>query len=42
MPFRRQNYQLLVVGVVLLLIGYSLLLEPSHFVDAKVFSPAYT
>jgi hypothetical protein len=40
MPFRRQNYQLLVVGVVLLLIGYSLLLVPSHFVDAKVFSPA--
>jgi hypothetical protein len=28
------------VGVVLLLIGYSLLLVPSHFVDAKVFSPA--
>lgn len=40
MPFRRLNYLLLAVGAVLLLIGYSLLLVPAHFVDAKEFSPA--
>ncbi len=40
MPFRRPNYLLLGVGALLLLIGYSLLLVPAHFVDAKEFSPA--
>ncbi len=40
MPFRRLNYLLLAVGAILLLIGYSLLLVPAHFVDAKEFSPA--
>jgi len=40
MPFRQQNYRLLGIGVVLLLIGYSLLLVPGHFVDAREFSPA--
>ncbi len=40
MPFRRPNYLLLGVGAILLLIGYSLLLVPAHFVDAKEFSPA--
>lgn len=40
MPFRRQNYRLLGLGVILLVVGYSLLVEPAHFVDAKFFSPA--
>lgn len=40
MPFRRPNYLLLGAGATLLLIGYSLLLVPAHFVDAKEFSPA--
>jgi len=40
MPFRQANYRLLGVGVILLLIGYSLLLVPGHFVDAREFSPA--
>ncbi len=40
MPFRRQNYQLLGIGVLMLLIGYSLLLVPGQFVDSREFSPA--
>ncbi|MCS7162433.1 MAG: DUF3098 domain-containing protein [Bacteroidia bacterium] len=40
MPFTRANYQTLIVGVIILVIGYGLLLWPPYFVDSRVFSPA--
>ncbi|MCX8112633.1 MAG: DUF3098 domain-containing protein [Bacteroidia bacterium] len=38
MPFSRANYTWLIVGIVLLVVGYVGLLIPSEFVDSKEFS----
>jgi hypothetical protein len=40
MPFQRKNYRLLILGSLLLILGYALLQAPSHFVDAREFSLA--
>ncbi len=40
MPFRRQNYLLLGLGAILLIVGYGLLGVPRYFVDASRFSMA--
>ncbi|MCS7153365.1 MAG: DUF3098 domain-containing protein [Bacteroidia bacterium] len=40
MPFTRANYQWLIIGVILLIIGYIGLLIPPRFVDSKQFSVA--
>nr|BAL57460.1 hypothetical protein HGMM_F50F04C23 [uncultured Bacteroidetes bacterium] len=40
MPFTRANYRLLVIGALILVVGYALLLQPANFVDSKVFSVA--
>lgn len=40
MPFTRANYHWLIIGVVMLIIGYIGLLIPAHFVDSKQFSVA--
>jgi len=41
MPFQRKNYRLLILGSLLLILGYALLQAPSHFVDARE-SVSYT
>ncbi|MCS7188228.1 MAG: DUF3098 domain-containing protein [Bacteroidia bacterium] len=40
MPFRKGNYRLLIIGVLILLMGYALLLQPAQFVDSRMFSAA--
>ncbi|MCX7607213.1 MAG: DUF3098 domain-containing protein [Bacteroidia bacterium] len=40
MPFERGNYRWLLVGSLLLLIGYALLMQPDTFVDSREFSLA--
>lgn len=38
MPFTRTNYLWLILGAVLLVIGYAGLLQPGSFVDSRQFS----